>query len=309
MLDASARTGRTERAAAWPAAGGMIERLCIVGVGLIGGSLARALRAAGMVGEVVGTSRRAAHLRRAVELGVIDRFDLDPAAAALGSEMVVACTPMGAMEAVFRALRPGLEPNAVLTDAGSVKQTVLKAAQGAFGEVPPFLVPAHPIAGTEHSGVDASFATLFRGRRVILTPGETADPSAVQRVESMWRAAGAEVDRMDAARHDAILASVSHLPHLLAYALVDLLAGRSTDCFRYAAGGFRDFTRIASSDPVMWRDICLENREAVAEEIEAIRAELASLAGAVRRGDGDALHERFARAKRARDRFLGEHPD
>ena len=287
----------------------MIERLCIVGVGLIGGSLARALREARMVGEVVGTSRREAHLRRAVELGVVDRFDLDLGAAARGAGMVVVCTPMGAMEEVFRALRPGLAPDAVLTDAGSVKQTVLRAAEAAFGCVPPFLVPAHPIAGTEHSGVDASFATLFRGRRVILTPGEAAEPSAVERVESMWRATGAEVDRMEAGRHDEILASVSHLPHLLAYALVDFLAGRSTDCFRYAAGGFRDFTRIASSDPVMWRDICLENREAVAEALEGIRAELGMLAGEVRSGDGDSLFERFARAKLARDGFLRDHPD
>ena len=282
----------------------MIGRLCIVGVGLIGGSLARALRRAGTVGEVVGTSRREAHLRRAEALGVIDRFDLDPGRAAAGADMVVVCTPMGAMEDVFRALRPALAADAVLTDAGSVKQTVFRAARAAFGRVPPYLVPAHPIAGTEHSGVEASFASLFDGRRVIVTPGEVADPAAVERVEGMWRAAGAEVDRMDPARHDRILASVSHLPHLLAYVLVDLVAASSRECFRYAAGGFRDFTRIASSDPVMWRDICLENREAIVEALEAMGAEIGSLAGAVRRGDAPALRERFARAKRARDDYL-----
>ena len=282
----------------------MIGRLCIVGVGLIGGSLARALRRAGTVGEVVGTSRREAHLRRAEALGVIDRFDLDPGRAAAGADMVVVCTPMGAMEDVFRALRPALAADAVLTDAGSVKQTVFRAARAAFGRVPPYLVPAHPIAGTEHSGVEASFASLFDGRRVIVTPGEATDPAAVERVEGMWRAAGAEVDRMDPARHDRILASVSHLPHLLAYVLVDLVAASSRECFRYAAGGFRDFTRIASSDPVMWRDICLENREAIVEALEAMGAEIGSLAGAVRRGDAPALRERFARAKRARDDYL-----
>ena len=284
----------------------MIERLCVVGVGLIGGSLARALRRAGAVGEVVGTSRREEHLRRARELGVVDRYSLDAVDAARGADMVVVCTPMGAMEDVFRALRPGLDPRATLTDAGSVKQTVFRAARAAFGRVPSFLVPAHPIAGTEHSGVDASFASLYDGRRVILTPGDAADPAAVERVEAMWRAAGAETDRMDAARHDEILASVSHLPHLLAYVLVDLVATDPGDCFRYAAGGFRDFSRVASSDPVMWRDICLENREAIAERLGAFGDRVGELAELVRRGEGGALFERFARAKGARDAFIEE---
>lgn len=284
----------------------MIERLCIVGVGLIGGSLARALKRAGAVGEVVGTSRREEHLRRARELGVVDRYSLDAVDAARGADMVVVCTPMGAMEDVFRALRPGLDAGATLTDAGSVKQTVFRAARAAFGRVPSFLVPAHPIAGTEHSGVDASFASLYDGRRVILTPGDAADPGAVERVEAMWRAAGAETDRMDAARHDEILASVSHLPHLLAYVLVDLVATDPGDCFRYAAGGFRDFSRVASSDPVMWRDICLENREAIAERLSAFGERVGELAELVRRGEGGALFERFARAKGARDAFIEE---
>ncbi|MCY4454625.1 MAG: prephenate dehydrogenase/arogenate dehydrogenase family protein [Immundisolibacterales bacterium] len=282
----------------------MIERLCIVGVGLIGGSLARALRRAGAVAEVVGTSRREAHLLRARELGVIDRFLLDPAEAVRGADVVVVCTPMGAMEAVFRALRPGLAPDAVLTDAGSVKQTVFRAARAAFGRVPPFLVPAHPIAGTEHSGVEASFASLFEGRRVILTPGDAAAPAAVDRVEAMWRAAGAETDRMAPDRHDEVLASVSHLPHLLAYVLVDLVASGSGDPLRYAAGGFRDFSRIASSDPVMWRDICLENREAIAGRLDAFQARIGELAALVRARDGAALHDRFARAKGARDTYV-----
>ena len=282
----------------------MIERLCVVGVGLIGGSLARALRRAGAVAEVVGTSRREEHLRRAHELGVVDRWSVDACEAVRGADMVVVCTPMGAMESVFRALRPGLDPGTALTDAGSVKQTVLRAARSAFGHVPPFLVPAHPIAGTEHSGVDASFESLYDGRRVILTPGDAADPATIERVEAMWRAAGAETDRMDAARHDEILASISHLPHLLAYALVDLVAADPGECFRYAAGGFRDFSRIASSDPVMWRDICLENREAIVDRIEAFGARIGDLAEMMRRGDGGALFDRFARAKRARDACL-----
>ena len=284
----------------------MIDRLCVVGVGLIGGSLARALRRAGAVGEVVGTSRREEHLRRARELGVVDRYSLDASEAARGADMVVVCTPMRAMESVFRALHPGLDPGAALTDAGSVKQTVFRAARAAFGRIPPFLVPAHPIAGTEHSGVDASFESLYDGRRVILTPGDATDPAAVDRVEAMWRAAGAETDRMDAATHDEILASVSHLPHLLAYVLVDLVAAGPGDCFRYAAGGFRDFSRIASSDPVMWRDICLENREAIADRLDAFGDRIGDLAEVVRRGDGGAIFERFARAKGARDAYLEE---
>ena len=284
----------------------MIDRLCVVGVGLIGGSLARALRRAGAVGEVVGTSRREEHLRRARELGVVDRYSLDASEAARGADMVVVCTPMGAMESVFRALHAGLDPGAALTDAGSVKQTVFRAARAAFGRIPPFLVPAHPIAGTEHSGVDASFESLYDGRRVILTPGDATDPAAVDRVEAMWRAAGAETDRMDAATHDEILASVSHLPHLLAYVLVDLVAAGPGDCFRYAAGGFRDFSRIASSDPVMWRDICLENREAIADRLDAFGDRIGDLAEVVRRGDGGAIFERFARAKGARDAYLEE---
>ena len=282
----------------------MIERLCIIGVGLIGGSLARALRRAGAVSEVVGTSRREMHLRRAHELGVIDRYLLDPAEAVRGADMVVVCTPMGAMESVFCAIRPGLGPRAVLTDAGSVKQTVFRAARAAFGLIPPFLVPAHPIAGTEHSGVDASFASLFENRRVILTPGDAADPAAVDRVEAMWRTTGAETDRMEAPRHDEILASVSHLPHLLAYTLVDLVASGPGDPLRYAAGGFRDFSRVASSDPVMWRDICLENGDAIADRLDAFRDRIGDLADLVRAEDADALFERFSRAKVARDAYV-----
>ena len=183
---------------------------------------------------------------------------------------------------------------------------MFRAARSAFDRIPPWLVPAHPIAGTEHSGVDASFASLFDGRRVIVTPGDETDPAAVSRVEAMWRAAGAETDRMDATLHDEILASVSHLPHLLAYVLVDLVAAGPGDCFRYAAGGFRDFSRIASSDPVMWRDICLENREAIAERLDAFGDRIGQLADLVRRGDDGALFERFARAKGARDAYVEE---
>ncbi len=229
----------------------MIERLAIVGVGLIGGSLARALREAGAVGEVVGCGRALPNLQRAVELGVIDRFDQDPAAAVAGADMVFLAVPLGAMRGVFEAIKDRLRPDAIVTDGGSVKGSVVADALAAFGRIPPRLVPGHPIAGTERSGVDASFATLYRDRRVILTPVEETDPESVARVQWMWRTCGADVTCMSVVHHDEILAATSHLPHMLAFGLVDSLArmDETEEIFRYAAGGFRDFTRIASFEP------------------------------------------------------------
>ncbi len=282
-----------------------IRRLTIIGVGLIGGSLARALRDAGVCGEVVGSSRRSEHLARAVELGVIDRYDTDPARAVEGADMVVVAVPLGSMAAVFRAVAPGLAPDAVITDAGSAKRSVIEAAQEGFGEIPGRLVPAHPIAGTEKSGVEASFSTLFERRRVILTPVTGTDRDAVSRVRAMWECTGAEVVEMDPAHHDEVLAATSHLPHLLAYGLVDALARMEdrVEIFRYAAGGFRDFTRIASSDPVMWHDICLANRDAILDVLGQFQADLDQLTAAIRDRNSPAIREVFTRAKEARDRF------
>ena len=284
----------------------MIERLCIIGVGLIGGSLARALREAGVCREVVGSGRNPGHLQQAVELGVIDRFDTDPARAVAGADMVLVAVPLGAMESVFDSIRDHLAENAVLTDAGSAKGSVIEAAQRAFGAVPGFFVPGHPIAGTEQSGVGASFAGLYRDRRVILTPADTTDPVATARVRAMWEAAGAYVTEMTALHHDAVLAATSHLPHVLAYTLVDSLArlGDQDEIFEYAAGGFRDFTRIASSDPVMWRDICLANGDAIELLIEHFIEDLQALKGAVHAHDGERLLEIFTSAKQARDRHI-----
>jgi len=284
----------------------MIERLCIAGVGLIGGSLALALRAAGAVGEVVGTGRREATLEQAMARGVLDRYELDPGRAAAGADVIVLGVPLGAMRAMLAALRPGVEPGAVLTDVGSAKGCVVADAEAVFGSLPPCFVPAHPIAGTEKSGVAAAFATLFRGRRVILTPDAATDQRALAIVRAMWGAAEAEVIEMGVAAHDRMLAGTSHLPHLLAFGLVDMLA-RSPDhdeIFQYAAGGFRDFTRIASSDPVMWRDICLGNREAVLAALAAYREDLERLTDMVAAADGAALEAVFRNAKRTRDRHL-----
>ena len=284
----------------------MIERLCVVGVGLIGGSLARALRAAGAVREVVGCGRGRANLERAVALGVVDRFTQDVGEAVSGADLVFLALPLGAMRPALEALRDRLAPGAVVTDGGSAKASVVADARAVFGAVPPFFVPSHPLAGIEKNGVEASFATLYRSRRVILTPLHETDPGAVARVEEMWRACGAEVSYMTVGHHDEVLAATSHLPHMLAYALVDSLARleEHDEVFRYAAGGFRDFTRIASSNPVMWRDICIANREALARMLGRFSGELAELTAAVEGGDGERLLEIFARAKRARDRYV-----
>lgn len=283
-----------------------IGRLCIAGVGLIGGSLALALRAAGAVGEIVGTGRRAAPLERAVALGVIDRYELEPARAAAGAEVVLLGVPLGAVRPVLAGLRPGLGPETVITDVGSAKGCVVADAAAVFGGLPARFVPGHPIAGTEKSGVEAAFATLFRGRRVILTPGETTDAAALATVRGLWTAAGADVVTMGVDAHDRMLAGTSHLPHLLAFGLVDMLA-RSPDreeIFQYAAGGFRDFTRIASSDPVMWRDVCLGNREALLAAFAAYREDLERLTAMVAAADGEALEAVFRNAKHTRDRHL-----
>jgi prephenate dehydrogenase len=283
----------------------MIRRLCIVGVGLIGGSLARALRAAGACAEVVGCSRNAGHLQEAVDLGVIDRFETNIGRAVTGADMVVVAVPLGATETVLRGMIGHLADDAVITDVGSAKGSVVEAARAVFGEVPATLVPGHPIAGTEKSGVGASFAELFLNRLVILTPLPETRASALGLVRAMWEQTGANVVEMEVEHHDEVLAATSHLPHMLAYVLVDTLARMDDreEIFRYAAGGFRDFTRIASSDPVMWKDICLNNRTAILDMIRRFQTELDSLAESIRTRHDEALWQTFKRAKAARDRF------
>jgi len=283
----------------------VIKRLCIIGVGLIGGSLARDLRRLELCGEVVGTSRNAENLARAKQLGVIDRYETDVAAAVAGADMVVVAAPLGAMQILFSAMRGALSTDAVVTDVGSAKASVIDAARSAFGQVPEFLVPAHPIAGTEHSGVEASLEGLFRDRRVILTPLESTRAEAISKVREMWEATGARVIEMDAHHHDEVLAATSHLPHMLAYTLVDVLGRMEerVEIFRYAAGGFRDFTRIASSDPQMWHDICISNRDALVHALEHFSDDLGDAIDAIKRGDSEAIKALFTRAKALRDRY------
>lgn len=285
----------------------VIQRLAIIGVGLIGGSLALALREAGYCQEVVGAGLDRASLVRACDLGVIDRFELDVCAAVQGADMVVLSTPVGAIESVCRSLRGCLGKNTVLTDVGSVKRAVVEAVKRGLGEVPHRFVPGHPIAGREVSGVEAATADLYRGRRVILTPLENGDGSAVQEVCRMWQAAGAHVEEMEVSHHDEVLAATSHLPHLLAYTLVSSLSrlDEQEEIFRYAAGGFRDFTRIASSDPIMWRDICLSNKSSILDMLNHFEQDLITLKNIVAAGDGDGLLSFFQKAKNTRDRSCG----
>ncbi|OOC48366.1 MULTISPECIES: prephenate dehydrogenase/arogenate dehydrogenase family protein [Thioalkalivibrio] len=283
----------------------MIERLVIFGVGLIGGSLALALREAGAVREIVGCSRNADNLREAQRLGVIDRWTTDVAEAAEGADLGVLAVPLGAMEPLARDLAAAWPEDSPLTDVGSSKQAVIDAVGTGFGKVPRAFVPGHPIAGTEKSGVGAAFATLFRERLVILTPVDATNALATDRVAAMWQAAGARVEYMTPAHHDRVLAATSHLPHVLAFTLVSSLANMSErdEIFHYAAGGFRDFTRIASSDPVVWRDICLANRTAILEVIGQYQADLEGLRSAIEHGDAATIEQSFEHAKETRDRL------
>ncbi len=288
----------------------MIDTLCIIGVGLIGGSLARALREAGLVRRVVGCGRDPVNLARAIELGVIDEAHADPAGAVAGADMVVVAVTLGATREILQRIAPALAPSAIVTDVGSAKVCVIEAARATLGDALPRFVPGHPIAGAEKSGVEASTASLFRQHRTILTPLPEQAAFAQAKVVAMWEAVGAEVITLDAKVHDEVLAATSHLPHLLAYAMMNCLLDLDTpvDVLDYAAGGFRDFTRIASSSPAMWRDISLANAPALIAVCERFERTLAGLREALASGDAVALEASFARAKTARDDYLNRSP-
>ena len=281
-------------------------RLAVIGVGLIGGSLARALREAEMVGDIVGCGRGRENLEEAVAKGVIDAYTHDIGEAVSDADLVFLAVPLGAMRDAFAALRGAVPAGALITDGGSAKGSVVADCRAAAPELLPRFVPGHPIAGTERNGVGASFAELFQNRRVIITPLAENAPEAVARVRSLWEACGAEVTEMSVEHHDEVLAATSHLPHMLAFGLVDMLARlkENDEVFRYAAGGFRDFTRIASSNPVMWRDICIANRAALGPMLAAFAEEMNELAARIGSGDGEQLLAIFERAKAARDRYV-----
>jgi prephenate dehydrogenase len=283
-----------------------IGKLVVVGVGLIGGSFALALKRAGAVGRVVGVGRSKGNIRRALDLKIIDAPGAFDAATFGDADLVLLAVPVGQMRDVMRSIAPVLGDKTVVTDAGSTKEDVVALARRELKKSVARFVPGHPIAGTEKSGAEAASAELFRGRRVVLTPLEGSRPGALSLVRAAWIDCGADVFELQPEEHDAVLAAVSHLPHVLAFALVDLVA-RHKDAkrlFAYAAGGFRDFTRIASSHPEMWRDICLANRKALIAELEGYEEELERVRGMLQRGDGKALEALFSGARDARDRWL-----
>jgi prephenate dehydrogenase len=284
----------------------LIERLAIIGVGLIGGSLAQALRDKGEVGEVVGIGRGEVNLRKAVELGVIDRYTTDPREGVAGADLVFLATPVCSIAALVELIAPALAAGCIVTDGGSVKEDIVASCERLMPAATHF-VGGHPIAGTEHSGVEASFATLFQGRRCILTPTGQTDGEALQKVSRMWEIAGSEVIMMDVVKHDRVVAAISHLPHMVAYSLVNAVEGYDRfdeSILRYSAGGFRDFTRIASSDPEMWRDIALMNRDAVLEMMDLFAGYFGRLRSLVEQGDGDGMRRFFAESKEIRDAIL-----
>ncbi len=289
-----------------PAHKPMFRKVAILGLGLIGGSLAAALKKHGLADEVVAGTRSARTRARGLELGLVDEATDDLAKAVNGADLVFLSVPVSAMAVTMSAMAPGLSRETIITDGGSVKGAVIEAARRTLSAHVSRFVPGHPIAGKEYSGVDAADADLYRQHRVILTPTEQTDPAATQRVRQLWTCLGADVLEMGPTEHDQILAETSHLPHLLAFSLVDTLSrqGDSTEIFRYAAGGFRDFTRIASSDPVMWHDIFRENQTAVLGALDLFRIGLDDFQKAVAEGDGEALLGIMTRANSARARFL-----
>ncbi|MGU3402700.1 prephenate/arogenate dehydrogenase family protein [Methylobacterium brachiatum] len=286
-----------------------IGRLTIVGLGLIGSSIARAARRYNLAGTIVALDRDAAVRERVAELGIADVVTGDPREGASETDLVILCVPVGAIGAAAAELAPHLKPGAIVSDVGSVKGAVVAAIRPHLPEGVA-LVPGHPIAGTEFSGPDAGFATLFQNRWCILTPPEGTDPAAVERVRALWEGMGANVETMSAEHHDHVLAITSHLPHLIAYNIVgtaaDLEEATQSEVIKFSASGFRDFTRIAASDPTMWRDIFLNNREAVLEMLGRFNEDLSALAKAVRWGDGDALHAMFTRTRAIRRSIVAQ---
>jgi len=282
----------------------LVDRLALVGTGLIGGSFALALKQAGAVREVLGVGRNPARLTVARELGLIDRA-ADWAEAGQ-ADCILLAMPVGETEAVLNKLAPHLKAGAIVTDAGSTKANVVEVARAALGTRFADFVPGHPIAGSEQSGPGAARADLYQGKRVVLTPQAETRAGAIAMVRTLWEATGAQVETLEAAQHDRIFAAVSHLPHLAAFALVDDLAQRADGdtFFRFAASGFRDFTRIAGSSPEMWRDIALANRGALVAELDAYLASLQALRSAVSADDAEALLAIFSRARAAREHWL-----
>ena len=288
-----------------------IQRLAIIGLGLLGGSIGLAVKARGLAVTTAGWDRDPAVRQRAAERGLVETVHDTAEAAAQGADLVILCVPVGAMGDAARAIAPGLAPHAIVSDVGSSKEAVATALAEALPGAT--VIPAHPVAGTEQSGPDAGFATLFAGRWCIITPPENADPAAVEALSDFWTQLGSKVELMDAAHHDLVLAVTSHIPHLIAYTIVgtasDLEDVTQSEVIKYSAGGFRDFTRIAASDPVMWRDVFLTNRGAVLEMLGRFTEDLTALQRAIRSGDGDTLFDLFTRTRAIRRAVIEQGQD
>ncbi len=281
----------------------LFERVALIGLGLIGSSLAHAMRRRGLARRIVGHARTEKTRKRALEIGFVDAVCETPGEAAKGADLVIVCTPLGGYADVGAAIAPHLKRGAIVSDVGSVKQAAIRD----LGPLIPegvHLVPGHPVAGTEHSGPDAGFAELFDGRWAILTPPPGTDAQAVATMQALWRGCGSNVEIMEAGHHDLVLAITSHLPHLIAYCIVDTATGLEdstrSEVVKFSASGFRDFTRIAASDPVMWRDIFLNNRDAVLEMLARFNEDLTALQRAIRWGEGDTLETVFTRTRAIR---------
>jgi cyclohexadieny/prephenate dehydrogenase len=286
----------------------LFKRLTLIGIGLIGSSVARIARERGdIAGEIVVNARSQKTLDRVVELGFADRVEIDPGRAVEGADCVMLCAPVGAYAAIAEAIAPHLMPGAIITDVGSTKQSVIRDVGPLVPEGVHF-VPAHPVAGTEYSGPDAGFTTLFQGRWTLLTPPPGTDAAAVAAIETLWQRCGSMVECMEPAHHDRVMAIVSHMPHLIAFTIcgtaVDLAGETNADVLQFAASGFRDFTRIAASDPVMWRDIFLNNREALLEMLARFTEDAQAMARAVRWGDGAYIEDKIERGRAIRKSLI-----
>jgi len=281
--------------------------MCIIGVGLIGGSIARASRKKRLCAQIVGVGRDTKNLDRAIELGVIDSYSTDITSAVSGADIVVVCTPVGSFESIFSALKPVWSPNCLYTDVGSTKESVVKSLEAVFGVVPDNFVLAHPIAGSENNGVEASNDTLFDGKRTIITPlDKETDSTFRSACADWWEGMGAIVTEMTVRHHDEVLAATSHLPHVIAFALVELLKNKEDEkeIFKYAAGGFKDFTRIASSNPEMWADICMANSSQLVKLLHEYQSLNENISNLIEAGDKEGLCELFTSAQTAREKFL-----
>lgn len=281
-----------------------MNKICIIGVGLIGGSFAAGLKKANKVDIIIGFGRQESSLIKAQELGIIDSYSLDIAQALNNADLVLIATPVNSFKTILEMIKPYVNEQMIISDVGSTKVSVMKIAKQVFGEMPPNFIPAHPIAGKEQSGVEAANVNLFQNKRTIITPGKNTNTDAVVIVSDLWESVGAKVEIMNADKHDDLLAMTSHLPHMLAFSLMDYLMSNNPDACHYAAGGFKDFSRIASSDALMWRDICINNPEQIVKHIKGYQQGLDKISNLIKTNQPEALEQLFHDAKSARDSWL-----